>query len=144
MRGITYARETALLKYQMAVRVSRTYRASSVSRMVIPLSQQTPKMLRAPSVSDDSSDAPKLRTIADELFASSPSGRTPNDILSLDHDRRSVLARALHTLADDLGTESDAVELEIVSADASSYSVDESRDIFYLVRTALEKLTGMC
>jgi hypothetical protein len=82
-------------------------------------------------------DSDKLRFVADEVLAGRHSDRIPLHIASLPLARRTTLRSALYELAADVEAESEPVEVELVPPARSKYTVQESRDVLYLLRVAV-------
>jgi hypothetical protein len=81
--------------------------------------------------------AERLRKIADELFHKDRPSHIPVDIFDLGFQRRKRLAQAINELADEIDSAPGPVEIELVAPEFSPYTVEESRDLLYLTRTAL-------
>ena len=81
--------------------------------------------------------AGRLRGIAYGLFQEVRPLDIPKDIWGAPSPHRNVLFMALLNLAFEIESAPGPVEIELVLPGVSPYSLETSRDIFYLVRTAL-------
>ena len=97
--------------------------------------QQAVNSTKAPTYGRD--DATKLRTIAWELFSEVRPLYIPKDIWGAESSHRNKLLLALMDLAYEIESAPGPVEIELVQPDVSPYTLELSRDILYLVRTAL-------
>jgi hypothetical protein len=82
-------------------------------------------------------DSDKLRVVADEVISGRRSGRIPSDIAALPLARRASLRDALYELAADVEAEPGPIEVAPVKPAQSKYTVEESRDVLYLLRVAV-------
>lgn len=82
-------------------------------------------------------EANKLRQIGASLFNAKRPANVPRDIYDADYPKRVRLYHAMCELADEIESAPGPVEIELVLPGVSPYSVEDSRDIFYLLRTAL-------
>jgi len=82
-------------------------------------------------------DAQKIRTIAGALFAMKCPRSIPLDIFDADYATRQRLFNYLLEIADEIESAPGPVEIELVMPECSKYSLEDSRDVLYLLRTAL-------
>lgn len=82
--------------------------------------------------------APALRAIADQLFAAKRPPLIPADMFALPEATRARLGTFVYEMAAEVEAEGEEgkIEFEMVSPEQSPYTVDESRDLLYLIRSA--------
>jgi hypothetical protein len=82
-------------------------------------------------------DSEKLRIVGDEVLAGRSTGRIPIEIASLPLTRRTTLRAALYELAADVEAAPRSIEVEMVPPTRPKYTVQESREVLYLLRVAV-------
>lgn len=82
-------------------------------------------------------DAEKLRAMAASLFLSVRPGNIPSDIFNSPYEMRQRLCGFLSDIADEIESAPGPVEIELIAPALSPYTVEDSRNLLYLVRTAL-------
>lgn len=82
-------------------------------------------------------EATQLRDVARSLFAEKRPSNIPADIFERPYAERDALAAPLYDIADEIESAPGPVEIELVMPEMSPYTLEQSRDIYYLLRTAL-------